>query len=119
VFSDDPVKKVAYLSIQANITPVILIRPENVALRGLNGQIKAKEVYITGNLEEPLRIETASFNLAGKVRYKIETVKEGKQYKVRFENIPGVTGSFRGYLRMSTNYPEKPGIRIRVSGSFN
>lgn len=118
MFSDDPAKRVAYLSIQANITPIILIRPNSVVLRGMSGGIIAKEVFIIGNLEESLKLEVASFSLKEKVRYEIETVEEGKQYKVRFENIPGVTGSYRGYLSMSTNYPERPSIKIRISSSF-
>ncbi|MFC1494720.1 hypothetical protein ACFL6W_05520 [Thermodesulfobacteriota bacterium] len=84
----------------------------------MSGEVKTKEVFITGNLEEPLKIEVVSFDLKGKVQYEIETLKEEKQYKVKFENIPDVKGSFKGYLRMKTNYPESPGIKIRISGRF-
>jgi hypothetical protein len=118
VYNDDPVKKVAYLSIQANIIPYIRIRPKSVALRGMSSEVKTTEVFITGNLEEPLKIEADSFSLMGKVKYEIETVEEGKQYKVRFENLTGLKGSYSGYLKMKTSYPENPDIKIKISSRF-
>ncbi len=118
MYSSDPVKKVVYLNIIANIKPYIRVRPEQVTLRGMNGEIKTAEVFITGNLEDPLKIEAVNFTLEGKVDYVIDTIKEGKKYKVKFENIPGIMGSHRGYLELKTNYSKRPSIKIRVSSRF-
>lgn len=84
----------------------------------MEGEIKTGEVYITGNLEKPLKIEAYSFSLDGKVNYEIDTIEEGKQYKVKFENIPDISGSHIGYLKLKTNYTERPSIKIRVSSRF-
>ena len=118
VYSSDPVKKVVYLYIMANIKPYIRIRPEQVVLRGMSGEIKTAEVFITGNLEAPLKIEAASFSLDGKIDYKIDMIEEGRKYKVKFENIPNIMGSYRGYLELKTNYRKRPRIKIRVSSRF-
>lgn len=118
MFSNDPVKKVSYLSISANIKPYIRISPEQVTLRGMNSEIKTGQVYITGNLEGPLNIEVDSYSLSGKVNYEVETIEEGRKYIVKFENNPDIKGFYRGYLKLKTNYTEEPTIKISVSSRF-
>jgi len=118
VHSNDPVKKVAYLNILANIKPYIMIKPRRAVLKGLDGEIKNVDILITSNLEEPLEIKPVSFNLEGKVSYRIDTVEEGKQYKVSFENVPYIKGVQNGYLKIKTNYKKKPDIKIGVTSRF-
>jgi hypothetical protein len=57
---------------------------------------------------------TGSFSLEGAVRYTLEEVERGRNFKVRFTNIPGVNGSYPGFLKIRTNYEQMPEIVIRI-----
>ena len=77
------------------------------------------DLSISAGLDKPLEIKPLKFTLEGKVDYAIEEVEKGKQYKINFRNHPDVHGKFSGYLRLGTNYKEKPEITIRVYSRFN
>ena len=91
-----------------------------VSLIGKAGETKSMGLSISAGLDKPLILKPIklSSELAGKVNYSLETVEEGKLYKINFQNQPDVPGIFSGYLRLSTNYKEKPEIRIRVHSRF-
>ena len=68
--------------------------------------------------EKPLKIELIGFDLDGKVNYLIETLETDRVYRVSFKNIPGPAATFRGSLRLKTNYTNKPEIVIPVRANF-
>ena len=73
-------------------------------------------VEIEALLEKPLVLKPVEFNLLGEVVYSIEEVEEGRKFRIHFTNVPGKPHSFRGYLKVKTNYPEKPIIILKVRG---
>ncbi len=73
---------------------------------------------ITGSENRPLVIEVKYFDLKGIVEYNIETIEEGKKYRVSVQNAPDANANFRGYLKFKTNYPEKPELSIYIRGRF-
>ena len=73
-----------------------------------------KTVTITAKEDKPLELKPNHFTLEKKVSYRIEEVQKGKAFNIHFTSIPGVTGKHYGFLKLKTNYPEKPEITIKV-----
>jgi hypothetical protein len=68
--------------------------------------------------EKPLSIKPGSFDLKDKMTYRIEEVQKGKLFKIYFTNLPEASGSFSGFLKLTTNYDDTPEIKISLSCSF-
>jgi hypothetical protein len=120
VESNDPEKRQERLIFKATIKPTINLAPYGgVALRGKSGEIKRRILTISAGLDKPLELEPDIFTLEGKVSYSLEEVEKGKMYKINFQNNPDAKGHFKGFLRLSTNYKEKPKIDIRIDSRFN
>jgi hypothetical protein len=90
----------------------------SVALSGKSGETKNRVLTISAGLDKPLKIEPGLFTLKGKVSYILEEVEKGKKYEINFQNNPEAKGHFKGFLRLSTNYKEKPKIDIRIDSRF-
>ena len=119
VDSNDPKNRQIRLTLEGSVIPVIKITPSStVLLSGKAGETKSKDLSISSGVGKPLMLRPLGFSLDGKVSYSLETVKEGKLYKISFQNNPDFKGNYDGYLRLGTNYAEKPEIRIRVSSRF-
>ena len=118
VYSNDPKTPVMTLGLDVFVKVPIFVSTRYVRLEGLPGDKVTKTVEIKAQKEKPLTLEPLSFNLDAKATYRIEEITPGKGYKVSFTNISGVPETYLGYLRLKTNYPEKPEISIRVRGKF-
>lgn len=118
VFSNDQSRKPELLTIKAFIKSPIYVAPRSVYLKGSEGQKITKTVMIKSEESKPLRLEPSHFNLNEKVIYKIEEVEAGRLYMVSFTNILGSAGTYKGALRLKTNYPKKPEISITIRGRF-
>ncbi len=99
-----------------SIRPIIKLVPSaNITIRAKQGESRSADVFISSGIDKPLKIFHLKDSLSdGRVKYSIETVEEGKQYKIHFENNPDMPGDKKGELRLGTNYKEKPEIRIRI-----
>jgi hypothetical protein len=118
VYSNDPAKSIAKLGITAFIRPIIQISPPKIYLIGKEDQSITKEVEIKAGLDRPLALTAGRFNLAGKLTYTITEVEEGRRFQIFLTNIPGPPQTYRGYLKIKTNYPEKPEITLWIKGRF-
>ncbi|UCF82546.1 MAG: hypothetical protein JSV50_15300 [Desulfobacteraceae bacterium] len=118
VDSNDPKMPRFTLGIRAFVHVPISMRPRYVRLYGREEVSITRSIEIKAGLDKPLILEPDQFNLEGKLTYKIEEIDKGRKFKVYFTNIPGVAGSYRGFLNLKTNYNEKPVLNIRISGRF-
>ena len=118
IYTNDPKDKFHYISIEAMIRPAITVSPESVHLEGKAGQVAERFVEIRAEKKMALRLEPISFDLDQKVTYRVEEVQRGKLFRVHFSNRPGPEGIYHGFLRLKTNYPEKPEVNIRIRGKF-
>jgi hypothetical protein len=118
VHTNDPKNPVSTLTIKAFVKVPIFVSTRYVRLEGLAGDKVTGTVDIKAQKERPLALEPAGFNLDAKATYRIEEITPGKEYKVHFTNISDSAGTYLGFLRLKTNYPEKPEISIRVRGRF-
>jgi hypothetical protein len=115
VFTNDPQNPRPVLVLQGNIKAMVEVRPaNNIAFRGLADQQTEKTVDLVGT-SRPFTIQKVESNLEDKIRYKLETVVDGKQYRLKIANILK-QGNYNGFVKCYTDVPEKPEIQIRVSG---
>jgi hypothetical protein len=89
-----------------------------VYLLGRAGQTMTRSVKIKAELDKPLTLEPTHFDLSSKVIFRIEELEKGKTFIIHFTNIPGPDEIYHGFLKLKTNYPEKPELAIRVRGKF-
>jgi len=94
----------------------IVISPRYVLLVNNSGKSMTEIVEIRAQLERTLELKPDSFSLAQQVAYSIEEVEKGRKFRVHFKTKPGPAQTYRGFLKIKTNYPEKPEIIIKISG---
>lgn len=116
IVSNDPNWPQAFLGIRVFVKPVITLSQLYLNFYLKEGENVAKEVEITAKLDNPLALSPLKFNLDGKLIYRMEEIEKGKRFRIRFESVPGPVESYRGFLRLKTNYPEKPEITIWIWG---
>ena len=118
VYTNDPAKSMVRLGITAFIKPVIQLSPPKIFLKGKEDQSITKVVKVRAGLDRPLALTAGRFNLAGKLTYTITEIEEGRRFQIRFTSIPGPPQTYRGFLKIATNYPEKPELTIWIKGRF-
>jgi hypothetical protein len=118
VFTNDMKAAIVVLGIKAKVHAIISVKPRYVRLYGKEDGNITKSIEIRAGLDKPLTLEPAHFDLEGKVAYKIEEIDKGRAFRISFTSIPGVSGRYRGFLDLKTNYEEKPLVRVSVRGRF-
>lgn len=118
VYTNDPNHPTITIAIKAFVKVPIFLSPRYVYMRGIVGRTIEKVIQIRAEKNEPLKLEPTFFDLDEKVAYHIDEVESGRLFKITFSNIPGPPGSFKGSLKLKTNYREKPEIIIPIRGSF-
>lgn len=118
VYTNDPGHSLEVLRITAFVRAPIHLSARYVYLRGVTGQSITKSIKISAERDKPLKLKPALFNLGTKVTYRMEEVEMGKTFLIHFTNIPGPAETYHGFLKLKTNYPEKPEISIRIRGKF-
>jgi hypothetical protein len=118
VYSNDPAKSIVRLGITAFIRPIIQISPPNIYLIGKEDQSISKTVEVEAGLDRPLALTADQFNLAGKLTYTITEIEEGRRFQIFLTSISGPPQTYHGFLKIKTNYPEKPEITIWIKGRF-
>jgi hypothetical protein len=119
VYTNDPENRKEILTITAFVKPIIDVEPSSVYLKGKEGETRSAEIVITGSEDRPLILKDKYFDLNDIVEYNLEIVEENRLYKVLIQNLPDKSGYFKGYLKLKTNYPEKPEISIVVRSRFH
>lgn len=118
VYTNDPANNIVKLSIKALVEVPIYVSPTRVNFYGTGGQVLTKFVEVRAELNKPLELTLGQFNLAEKVSYTVEEIEKGRKFQIRFTNIPGPVQLYHGFLKLKTNYPEKPEITISITGRF-
>jgi hypothetical protein len=114
VYSNDPVNSTIRLSIKGYVKTPIIVSPRRVRLYGKEGPPITRSAEVRAELDKPLIMTPGHFNLAEKLTYSIEEIEKGKRFKVHFTTTHSSPQSSRGFLKLNTNYPEKPEITLWV-----
>jgi hypothetical protein len=113
VFSNDPKKARAVLTLQGTVKALVELRPSGaITFRGLASQIQEQTVTLVGTTQ-PFHIQSVESNLEGKVGYQLETVEDGKEYQLKVSNRVK-QGNYGGFIKCSTDLAQKPVVVIRV-----
>jgi hypothetical protein len=88
--------------------------PRQVRLYGKADQVITKMIEVSGDLHKPLELTPVQFNLDEKVLYTIEEIEKGKRFSIHFTTVPSPPQAYRGFLKLKTNYPEKPELTIWI-----
>ena len=116
VFTNDPQNPRLQLVMQGNVKALVEVRPGNaVSFRGMADQLTERTVDMV-TTSQPFRIQKVENTLGDKIAYQLETVAEGKHYRLKISNQVK-QGSYNGFVKCYTDHPQKPDIVIRVSGS--
>ncbi len=120
VYTNDPLKSIQTLTIRALVKAPITVSPGHVYLKVATGQVVTRTVRVTAGGNKPLKLEPGDFSLSisRKVRYKVEEVEAGREFKVHFTSMPNNVGIYLGFLKLKTNYPERPDITIRIKAQI-
>lgn len=119
MYTNDPNHAIETLTIRVHVKVPISQSRRAVRLSGKAGQQVSGMVEVRAQLDKPLKIEVDSFDLEGKVLYEMEEVEEGRVYRIHLKNVPGPAQTYRGYMKLRTNYSERPELMIMVRGRFN
>jgi hypothetical protein len=118
VKTNDPEKPTMLLVVKATVKVPINVSSRYIQLYRKGDGAVEKTIKIMAELDKPLNLSVIEFTLKDKLKYAIETVQKSKEYLIRFTSIPGIKENFRGTLKIKTNYPEKPEIKIVIHGRF-
>ena len=118
VFSNDPKWKEAILDLRANIKPVITLTGSMVLFSGEKNASMTREVEIGTGLDKPLILTPTQFTLSDSVTYSLSEIEKEKRYRVTFSNLAGTQENYRGFLKLKTNFAEKPDVTIWIIGRF-
>ncbi len=101
--------------LQGTVKPLIEIRPTtNISFRGLAEQQTEKTIELVGTTQQ-FKIQKVESNLEEKIRYQIETVQDGKHYRLKVTNLLK-QGNYNGFIKCFTDVPEKSEVMVRVTG---
>jgi hypothetical protein len=116
VFSNDPVNPRTIVAMQGVVRTLIDVQPSaSVSFRGLAEGLSPSTVDMVAGGGQSFRVLKVESNLEGKVGHELETVREGKHYRVKVINRLD-QGNYSGFLKVQTDLPQKPEVMIRVSG---
>lgn len=116
VYTNDPRWKEFILTVGAYVNPALTVNPLRVYVYYYPDQVVTREVEIKAEIPRPLTLVPGRFDLVERLTYRLEEIEKSKRFKVIFQSVPGQSGSFRGVLRLNTNYPEKSSIMIWIRG---
>lgn len=102
---------------QGKVRTLIDIRPvEAVFFKGKADKIGESTIELIGILE-PFHITKVDTNLEDKVAHRLETVEDGKHYRLKLTNLLK-QGRYNGFVKLHTDLSRKSEVMIRVNGSI-
>jgi hypothetical protein len=114
---NDPGQRMVQLSLSGTVRSFIEVRPLNsIAFRGRAEKLQPKTVELVGN-DVPFHIKHVQSNLDGRVAHEVETVEEGRRYRLKVSNLVK-QGDYNGALWVHTDLERKPYVMIRVTGAM-
>ena len=117
VLSDDPANPRMVLLVEGTVKPLIEVRPEKtVYFQGTADGLNEKTIDLI-TASKMFHIRKVDDTLDKKVIYKLETVEDGKHYRLRISNNTSL-GSYSGSITLYTDFAEKPELTIWVNGSI-
>jgi hypothetical protein len=117
VLSDDPANPRVTLLVEGTVKPLIDVQPERtIYFQGVADSLTEKTVDLVTTSKQ-FHILKTDDELDKKAVYKLETVENGKHYRLRVSNNT-LRGDYGGYITLYTDFAEKPVLTVWVNGSI-
>ena len=114
VLSDDPANPRLVLAVEGTVKPLIEVLPEKtVYFQGMPGDIAEKTIDLI-TTSKPFHIRKIEDDLDKKAGYRLETVEDGKHYRLTVSNKT-LQGNYRGSITLFTDFAEKPELTVWVN----
>jgi len=117
VYTNDPDNDQFVIAIKGEIWVPVKLRPRHARLVGVIGDKINRIVTVKGNKEDELKVKITQVSHKDKFEAELKKAKEGGGYVLDIKNKVDKESSYHGWIRMSTNYPEKPEVVLQVSGN--
>ena len=115
ILSNDPHKPEQVIKMVGTVLAIIDVKPSSsVLFRGVADELSESVLTLAGSTA-PFHISGTESNLKDKIDYTLETVEEGKLYRLKICNKVR-NGNYGGFIRLNTDLAQKPDILIRVTG---
>lgn len=120
VFSNDPNISGLTIGIKGNVWAPIHVMPKHLRLTGFLNEKIATIVGIKSQMQAPLELKLISVSIPDKVDVSLkETEKEDPfDWQLLVENKVNQETTYRGEIKLSTNYPEAPELVIQIAGNL-
>ncbi len=103
IFSNDPQNPITKVSTIVSIKQYFDFEPSNrVLLQGYYGDTITKNVTITSHADQAVTIKSISSDIDSKIEYKLNTIKEGKEFGLKIKTRSGLQDVFRGKIILKT-----------------
>ena len=116
VDTNDPRRHRVRMSLTMQIVPPVAVRPGTVTLHGLTGHNITEEVLVTNHEPAPLHLELQPSTLDGSLVARIETLEDGRQFKVVIRNTRINPGNYYGRLILKTSSPDMATVKLKIIG---
>jgi hypothetical protein len=117
VTTNDPKNAQVTVSMKGEVWTPIQLKPSYAQLKGTVGDEIQQVLVIQAKKEEPLNVKLESISIPEQVSAELEETEKGRSYKLTVKNKVKGEATYGGQIKLTTNYPEKPEIVIRVSGN--
>jgi len=77
-----------------------------------------KVVHLRGEKKEPLIAKLASISIPDKVEVKLQETQKGRTYELKVRNKVKGKARYKGQVKLTTNYPEKPEVVVKITGNI-
>ena len=118
VFTNDPKNAQVIIGLKGEVWAPISINPRYARLTGSVGDKIEQVVHLRGEKKEPLMVKLASVSIPDKVEVQLKETEKGRTYDLKVKNKVQTQGTYIGQVKLTSNYPEKPEIAIRISGNI-
>ncbi len=117
VFSNDPRNPETTIDMKGTVWAPIYLKPKHAHLAGTLGEKIETVVHMMGEKKDPLIVKLASVSIPDKVEVKLTEIEKGRIWEVKVENKAEEQTTYKGQIKLTTNYPEKPEMVIRITGN--
>jgi len=118
VFTNDLNNTRVIIGLKGKVWAPISFNPKYARLTGIVGDNIETVVHLRGEKKEPLIVKLFFVSIPDKVEVQLKEAEKGRSYELRIKNRVQVQGTYTGQVKLTTNYPEKSEIAIRILGSI-
>ncbi len=116
IFSNDPKHAELTIGMKGKIWVPIDLAPRYANLKGVIGEDVEAVVSLRGRKKEALVMKVASVSIPDKVAVELKESEKGRSYELKVKNKAPEDGRYTGHVKLTTSYPEKPNLTIRIVG---